>query len=138
MKIGDLVRLPLDNPGPRAPAAVPCNGCTRCCSGNSIVMLLADEGDAVESYAHEIVNLPGVGRGPILKRKPNGDCIYLGANGCTIHGRAPIVCRVFDCRGAYRSFMQHGRADRRRMIKAGYVDPDILARGAALLGEEAA
>jgi len=33
---------------------------------------------------------------------PNGDCVYLGADGCTIHGRQPAVCKAFDCRVFFR------------------------------------
>lgn len=127
-----VVHMPLDNPGPRPRAIVPCAGCRRCCTGNSIVMLLAQEGDDVAAYEHDIVTLPGAGRGPILKRKPNGDCIYLGADGCTIHDRAPAVCRVFDCRDAYRAIMALPRVDRRQMLRAGIVDPDIVATGKRL------
>jgi hypothetical protein len=128
-----IVRMPLD--GHRPPdAVVPCGGCRRCCQGNSIVMLLEREGDDLASYEHELVTLPGAGRGPILKRRPNGDCFYLGAGGCTIHDRAPAVCRVFDCRRAYLAFMDFPRADRRRMVKAQAVDREILDRGRELLG----
>jgi Fe-S-cluster containining protein len=134
-----LVRRPLDHPGASARADVPCGSCRRCCRGNSIVMLLPDEGDVVASYEHEIINLPGAGRGPVLKRKPNGDCTYLGENGCTIHDRAPTICRVFDCRGAYRAFMQHTRNERRRILKGGMIDKEILDAGRdRLIGEEAA
>ena len=132
-----IVRMPFDNPGPRPRADVPCAGCRRCCTNNSIVMLLEQEGDVLAAYEHEIVDLPGAGRGPILKRKPNGDCIYLGAHGCTIHDRAPAVCKVFDCRDAYLNFLSYPRADRRRMIRDGMIDPDIFERGRALIGEQA-
>lgn len=128
-----IIRRPLDNPGAPPPATVPCGSCRRCCQGNSIVMLLEHEGDWVATYEHEIVDLPGAGRGPILKRRPNGDCIYLGEQGCTIHGRAPVICKVFDCRNAFAAFMQHAPSDRRRMIKAGAIDKDILNRGRDLL-----
>jgi hypothetical protein len=131
-----IVRMPLDNPGPRPAAVVPCGSCRRCCQGNSIVMLLEQEGDLIESYQHEFVNLPGAGRGPILKRTADGDCVYLGESGCTIHDRAPVVCRVFDCRGAYSAFMTHPRPDRRRMVKSRAVDPEILDRGRALIEGE--
>jgi hypothetical protein len=131
-----LVRRPLDGTAPAARAEVPCATCRRCCQGNSIVMLLPQDGDVVESYEHEIVELPGAGRGPILTRHPNGDCVYLGPAGCTIHDRAPKVCRVFDCRGAYLAFMDHPRHERRRMAQAGYVDLSILYRGKDLIEGE--
>lgn len=130
-----IVRRPLDNPAPPA-ADVPCGACRRCCQHNSIVMLLPQHGDQVETYDHEIVTLPGAGRGPILKRKPNGDCIYLGADGCTIHDRAPVICKTFDCRGAFLAFMDRPRQERRRMLKAGMIDGEILDAGKTLLAGE--
>lgn len=33
--------------------------------------------------------------------------------GCSIHGRAPLICRTFDCRDFYRS---HTRQERRAMM----------------------
>ncbi len=120
-------------------ADVPCGSCRQCCRGNSMVMLLADEGDDVASYEHEIISLPAdrlgpladkSGSGPILKRQPNGDCIYLGPDGCSIHDRAPVICRVFDCRGLVRSY---SRQQIRTMIADGLLDRDIIDRGRKLL-----
>lgn len=120
-------------------AEVPCGTCRRCCRGNSMVMLLADEGDDVASYEHDIIDLPAAnlgplahmaGRGPILKRQPNGDCVYLGPNGCTIHDRAPVICRIFDCRGLVRA---HPRRELRAMIAKGLLDKDIVDQGRQLL-----
>ena len=34
----------------------------------------------------------------MLDHKSNGDCIYLGDTGCTIHARRPQMCRELDCR----------------------------------------
>jgi Fe-S-cluster containining protein len=34
----------------------------------------------------------------MLAHKANGDCIYLEEKGCSIHGRAPYMCRTMDCR----------------------------------------
>lgn len=119
-------------------ADVPCGSCTRCCRGNSIVMLMEHDGDDIDSYQHEYVTLPGAGYGPILKRQQNGDCIYLGAGGCTIHDRAPVVCRAFDCRNAYRGFMSRPRHERRRMIKDRLIDRDILETGRRLGRDEEA
>lgn len=116
---------------------VPCGTCRRCCQGNSMVMLMPQDGDDVASYEHEFVELPVIGSGPILKRKPNGDCVYLGENGCTIHDRAPIVCRVFDCRGAYADFMRRPRAERRRALRDRLVDHEILDVGRRLSREAA-
>ena len=73
--------------------AVPCNGCTLCCRGFFTVQLM--RGDAVSTYKTE--RCPASAR-LVLARKPNGECAYLGAGGCTIYDRQPLACRAFDCR----------------------------------------
>lgn len=35
------------------------------------------------------------------KTKRNGDCIYLGPNGCTVYEYRPEICREFDCRAEF-------------------------------------
>ena len=72
-------------------ADVPCGTCTLCCSGDSTnVGLLPEEYGKFESV--EIL-------GEVLvKRLDNGDCVYLGESGCTIHDDKPLVCQKFDCR----------------------------------------
>ena len=37
----------------------------------------------------------------MLDHKPNGDCIYLGVKGCTIHETRPKMCREMDCRNIF-------------------------------------
>jgi Fe-S-cluster containining protein len=66
----------------------------------------------------------------ILNRKDNGECIYLGADGCTIHDRAPWVCRTFDCRELYKA---SDRVGRRIAIKRGDMTKEIFDRGRELL-----
>lgn len=118
----------------RPRAHVPCGGCRLCCQKN-VIMLFPDEGDVVESYDHEIRTIgPGL-TGPVLKHKPNGDCIYLGPEGCTIHDRAPVCCRVFDCRDF---FLMHSRGERRNLIKRGLAGADVFRRGRDLLKQERA
>jgi len=34
----------------------------------------------------------------MLAHTPDGDCVYLGEAGCTIHDHAPALCRAADCR----------------------------------------
>jgi Fe-S-cluster containining protein len=34
----------------------------------------------------------------MLDHKENGDCIYLGEAGCSIHAIKPQMCREMDCR----------------------------------------
>lgn len=71
---------------------VPCDGCTECCR-NDTIHLLAERGDDLSAFMWHWEH----GK-PVLDRKPNRDCIYLGSAGCTIHDRSPWVCRITDCR----------------------------------------
>lgn len=69
--------------------SVPCNGCRACCIGWDVNLQPSDDRD---QYDH----VDGV-----LAKKPDGSCVYLGPQGCTIHERAPYVCQRFDCRVFY-------------------------------------
>jgi Fe-S-cluster containining protein len=51
-----------------------------------------------------------------LIRIPDKSCVYLGAGGCTIHGKAPLLCREFDCREFVRRL---GRTKARQLVKKG-------------------
>ena len=75
---------------------VPCNGCTLCCKGDAVRLLPGDSDDyLVEPHPFQ----PGQW---MLAHKPNGDCVYLGDAGCTIHPRRPKMCREMDCRMVFR------------------------------------
>ena len=76
---------------------VPCNGCTACCRGGCVFL------DPVldDATQYECSDAPNLFGRPMLalNRKPGTDeCVYLGPEGCTIHGRAPAACRTYDCR----------------------------------------
>lgn len=110
-------------------ATVPCNGCTACCKREN-VFLLPEHGDDIASYDAEEAISPFNGKMAMrLKHKPNGDCVYLGDNGCAIYGRAPAMCKVFDCRRAYKDFMQLPRNERRTLIAKKALDPAVLDAG---------
>lgn len=96
--------------------AVPCNGCTACCR-QELIFLHPEHGDIIEAYdTFPTINPVTNKEGHAIKHKDNGECVYLGENGCTIHDRAPVICREFDCR---RWFLKFGdRAARRRFLKA--------------------
>ena len=103
---------------------VPCGSCHLCCRSD-VIMLLPDEGDVIENYEHDVVELPE-GNGAIVKKGADGNCIYLGPDGCTIHDRAPLICRVFDCR---RWFLSKSRNERRAMVKSGFADAAVFEAG---------
>ncbi len=106
---------------------VPCDGCTHCCK-NELLVLHPEMGDRPEQYETQQVKNPITGQQVFaLKQKPNGDCIYLGDDGCTIHGKAPAICREFDCRAL---FIRAGsRNERRRLLKTGLLTKHVLKAG---------
>jgi hypothetical protein len=72
---------------------VPCNGCTLCCQGDAVRLEEAELSMNYQTEPH-----PYVTGARMLAHKANGDCFYLGENGCSIHERAPLLCRSADCR----------------------------------------
>lgn len=101
---------------------VPCDGCKACCRNFSMVMLEAEWGDDHTKYKTQ--QLPD-GR-HILKFKINGDCIYLGADGCEIHDDRPAVCRKFDCRVEFLSTTPMHRAYE---VASGYFSKAVFDAG---------
>ena len=96
---------------------VPCGSCHHCCTHEWIV-LKPEEGDVVELYETvDVVNPSNGLPAKALAHQPNGDCIYLSASGCTIHGRHPAVCRAFDCRRFYLQEQARPRLERRRRMR---------------------
>ena len=72
---------------------VPCNGCTLCCQGDAVRITEEDNADGYLTESH-----PYIPNALMIAHKPNGDCIYLNDTGCSIHDRAPSLCRSADCR----------------------------------------
>lgn len=74
------------------------------------------------AYDTEAITTPA-GITYVLRHQENGDCIYLGPDGCTIHGHHPAICRTFDCAAFARLW------PRRRRRASGMPMTDILAEG---------
>jgi uncharacterized protein len=112
--------------------AVPCGVCTLCCRSGEAIVLHPEDGDVIENYETEVVWHPLTKDRAIsiLKQKPNGDCIYVGPFGCTIHAKRPLICREFDCRGFYEK-MKGARG--RKLVKQGLASQAVLDRGRELL-----
>lgn len=108
-------------------SSVPCNGCKACCS-NDVIMLHPECGDDVAAYKTVPFTNPLTGKaGIMLAKKPlSTECYYLGSMGCTIHGKAPAICREFDC-GAI--FERQGEDPWKAAIRVGMVSPDVLVQG---------
>ena len=110
---------------------VPCNGCTACCRGD-LIALKEHLGDKPEDYkVHKHRNVVTGKVDWVLDHKPNGDCVYLGPRGCTIHDRAPVVCREFDCRAV---FLALTKEQRREWVKSGAIKKEVFAAARARLG----
>lgn len=101
-------------------ATVACGDCRLCCR-NALVLLLPEHGDDVTAYETQEFH----GR-RALKRKPDGACWYLGPDGCTIHGRHPVICRTYSCVDHWHSM---DRNTRRQAIKERLVSKVILDAG---------
>jgi hypothetical protein len=109
------------------PAVVPCGKCRLCCQ-TMIVPLAKEE---YENYAWAwVTTRSGERLGRALQRKPNGDCVYLGPDGCTIHATAPHVCQRFDCRDL---ILKTDRVGRRKAIKSGELPKALFDRGREML-----
>jgi Fe-S-cluster containining protein len=72
---------------------VPCNSCTICCQGDAVRLENEDSPFEYKTEPHPFI--PGA---LMLAHKPNGECIYLEKDGCSIHSHAPSLCRAADCR----------------------------------------
>lgn len=72
---------------------VPCNGCTRCCRGDHIRLLPEDDASQYITVPHK--HLAGE---RMIAHNSKGECVYLTDTGCSIHDRAPRMCREMDCR----------------------------------------
>ena len=94
--------------------SVPCNGCTLCCQGDAIRLLPGDDPTLYQTVPHDYD-----ARFLMLAHKPNGDCVYLGAAGCTIHATKPQMCREMDCRIVAKiiSYTQARKLDRKGQLK---------------------
>lgn len=80
------------------------------------------DGDDVGSYQTTLIKHPLSGAMvSALVQKPNGECVYLGENGCEIYDRAPALCRSFSCVSLYLRELERlkdlPRPTRRRAAK---------------------
>ena len=104
---------------------VPCNGCTLCCQGDAIRLLPEDDPASYITEPHPYV--PGA---LMLAHKPNGECVYLEGTRCSIHDRAPSLCRSADCRSLA---LQLDFDEARRLHLGGKLDLRVWDQGQKLL-----
>lgn len=110
-------------------SVIQCGACTLCCRGQ-IIVLHPERGDDPKAFVtraglHPITGEPAY----IIPNKPDGSCHYLGAEGCTIWNRHPIMCRTYRCDEDFLKFKKLSRPDRRRRMRAGSLDMKLIERG---------
>jgi hypothetical protein len=108
----------------RIDTPVPCNGCTLCCRGDA-VRLLPNEIERFQNEPHALFS--GL---RMLAHQSNGNCVYLGPNGCAIHDDKPYMCRTMDCRLLAKRLTY---TQARKMTKQGRVNMEVWKRGKELL-----
>jgi uncharacterized protein len=104
---------------------VPCNGCTLCCEGDAVRLEPEDLARGYKTEPH-----PYIAGALMIAHKPNGECLYLAEEGCTIHDRAPALCRAADCRSVAARF---GFEEAKTLHVMGRLDFRVWDRGRELL-----
>lgn len=69
-----------------------CAGCRKCCLGDTIKLQPWED---PSRWKTKLVD----GR-RVLRKGKDGNCVYLGKQGCRIQGGKPHACRWYDCRVA--------------------------------------
>lgn len=111
--------VPLDLP------PLHCNGCRKCCEGDTITL---EPGDDASKYETVLVN------GQLqLAKADDGNCVYLGPRGCKIHRQAPRVCKALDCRQYAHLFETVFTPDQRRQRIENPLTAKVIREGASRL-----
>jgi Fe-S-cluster containining protein len=110
---------------------VDCRPCTACCRGELVLLVDGDDNSRYDTLEIATPNLiTGAEVSLALKQRPDGACIYLGEQGCTIYDARPIMCQVFSCVGWVRSILDRAPcADVRGEFASGKLDKEIWNAG---------
>ena len=81
-------------------AAVPCDGCTACCTSSQFIHIGPDEADTLARIPVELLfPAPRMPSGNVvLGYDENGHCPMLVDDTCSIYAHRPRTCRTYDCR----------------------------------------
>lgn len=85
------------------PIFLECQRCTACCrwpgqvklTDNELARLAGFKGMAEHDFIQQFMRLRPDRRGVTLKDKPNGECIFLDGDVCSIQSVKPQQCRDF-------------------------------------------
>ena len=97
----------------------------QCCHGDAVRLLDSDDLSKYQTEPH-----PYMPKVLVVAHKPNGDCLYLGDEGCTIHDTKPQMCREMDCR---RITLAITWSQARKMAARGALRMDVWRRGKELI-----
>lgn len=75
-----------------------CNRCNRCCRDKRIqvnpyevVRLARNRGISTGDFIERHIDTEQMA----LRKSPDGSCVFLGSEGCTVHEDRPLVCRLY-------------------------------------------
>jgi hypothetical protein len=71
-------------------ASVPCAGCRECCYYDKVEIHTGEDTTFLKTEIRD--------GELVLQRRPDGACVHLGDNGCTVYEHRPDACRKYDCR----------------------------------------
>jgi Fe-S-cluster containining protein len=99
-KLGELSRVHYFK---SVPIFYECQRCTACCrwpgqvrlTGSEITRLAGFKGMSEFDFIQEFTRLTQDRRGLALKDKPNGECVFLDGNNCSVQPVKPQQCRDF-------------------------------------------
>lgn len=80
---------------PDADRAVPCDGCTACCYAEHLPV--DPQREPPERLAR-LDTVPTADGRRELRKRDDGACVHLGAQGCSVYDYRPTICRTYDCR----------------------------------------
>ena len=99
------------------PSNVPCGTCRACCK-HDVIYLCEEESHKFTWHLEQDRK--------VINRKPNDECVYLTATGCSVHNDAPDICKRFDCRVL---FLLTPKANRRIRIMQNPSMVDVYEAG---------
>src|SRR5688572_23451385 len=80
-------------------AAVPCDGCTACCTSSQFIHIEPDETETLAQIPRELLfPAPGSPGHVVLGYDDHGRCPMLVDEKCSIYEHRPRTCRTYDCR----------------------------------------
>ena len=80
-------------------AAVPCGGCTACCTSSQFVPIGPEESDTLAHIPKKLLfPAPRLEGAFLLGYDERGHCPMLVDGRCSIYEHRPRTCRVYDCR----------------------------------------